>query len=191
MSTAGRMARKSRALAMPRIEARAAGVTNPRLVAEETMIRALSAAGLVLLASTVCGGAEEESPQTVTAIGLFELELPEGWSVIVPTATDEDLSPVLSVGTTGQPVEERVGVVFFDGTKWDTPEAAAQEWTERSTVALEFEAVEQDGVSRLRDEFTIRKPDGEEASASIVHILSMPGEPDRSWLVVVCGSGPG
>ncbi|MEX0783690.1 MAG: hypothetical protein WD557_13680 [Dehalococcoidia bacterium] len=142
------------------------------------------------LASAACGGGDDQ-PQTVTAIGLFELELPDGWSVIVPTATDEELSPVLSVGTRVQPVSDRVAVIVFDGTTWDTPQAAADDWTERSSVALDFEAFEEDGVAHLRDGFTVTNPDGEAVGESIIYVLARPGAPEEAWLVVVCGSGPG
>lgn len=138
-----------------------------------------------------CGdGDDGNGPQTVTAIGLFEFELPEGWSVIVPTVTEDELVPVLSVGTDGLPVEERVGVILFDGTRWATPEEAAQEWGERSSVALDFDSFEEDEHAGLRDEFTVTNGDGEAVAVSIINILSQPDAPEETWVVVVCGSGP-
>jgi hypothetical protein len=146
---------------------------------------------LLAAGSMACGDSEDsDAPQTVTAIGLFEFELPEGWGVIVPTSTEEELVPVLSVGTDGQPVEERVGVILFDGTVWGTTDEAANEWRERSSVALDFESFEADGIRHLRDEFTVTNGDGEPTAVSIINILAHPERPEETWVVVVCGSGP-
>jgi hypothetical protein len=146
---------------------------------------------LLAAAGTACGDSDDgDGPQTVTAIGLFEFQLPESWSVIVPTITEDELVPVLSVGTDGLPVEERVGVILFDGTVWETLEEAANEWRERSSVALDFESFEADGIAHLRDEFTVTNGNGEPTAVSIINILAHPERPDESWVVVVCGSGP-
>ena len=146
---------------------------------------------LLAAAGVACGDSEDnDGPQSVTAIGLFEFELPKGWSVIVPTVTDDELVPILSVGTDGLPVEERVGVILFDATPWATPEEAAQDWTERSSVALDFEAFKDDRHAGLRDEFTVTDGDGEATSVSIINILSTPDAREETWVVVVCGSGP-
>src|SRR5688572_10991383 len=128
---------------------------------------------LLAAAGTACGDSDDgDGPQMVTAIGLFEFQLPESWSVIVPTITEDELVPVLSVGTDGLPVEERVGVILFDGSEWATTEEAAAEWSERSSVALDFEAFEEDRHAGLRDEFTVTTGDGEAAAVSIINILS-------------------
>lgn len=146
---------------------------------------------LLAAAGTACGDSDDgDGPQMVTAIGLFEFQLPESWSVIVPTITEDELVPVLSVGTDGLPVEERVGVILFDGSEWATTEEAAAEWSERSSVALDFEAFEEDRHAGLRDEFTVTTGDGEAAAVSIINILSQPDAAEEMWVVVVCGSGP-